>query len=644
MPLIKLDKAYLAYGHRALLDHIDFQIDTNERVCLVGRHGAGKSTLMRAIIGESILDDGERWCQPTLKIGYLAQDVNINSDQTVYDVVTEGLEETGHLLAEYHHVVHSISEASTGTTSDELENKLIHRLDELQRKIDSCQGWLIGQRVETVISRLDLEMDLLMKNLSGGYRRRVFLAQALVNEPDLLLLDEPTNHLDIAAINWIEQYLKGFKGSLLFITHDRTFLQNLATRIVELDRGRIFSYPGDYKNYLRKKEQQLVVEEQQSAKFDKKLAEEEVWIRKGIKARRTRNEGRVRALQALRAQRNQRRERSGAVKMALDSGAMSGKIVIDAMDVKKSYGDNVVISSLTTTIMRGDRIGILGPNGSGKTTLLKLLLGELKPDSGKVRIGTRLQPAYFDQQRAILDPEKTVADNLNQGSETVTIKGKSRHIIGYLKDFLFPPQQVKAKVKSLSGGERNRLLLARLFTRPSNLLVLDEPTNDLDVETLELLEELLGEYDGTLIVVSHDRTFLDNVVTSTLVFEGHGQVNEYVGGFEDWLRQRKPDALIFSQDETAKNKKPESKNIPGATNSKANKKKLTYKDQQALDKLPATIEKLETEKAQLDKTVSEPEFYQGDKKTIADTLSRINALGAELDECYQNWEALIDEQ
>ncbi|MFV1993548.1 MAG: ATP-binding cassette domain-containing protein, partial [Acidiferrobacterales bacterium] len=486
-----------------------------------------------------------------------------------------------------------------------------------------------------------------MKNLSGGYRRRVFLAQALVNEPDLLLLDEPTNHLDIAAINWIEQYLKGFKGSLLFITHDRTFLQNLATRIVELDRGRIFSYPGDYKNYLRKKEQQLVVEEQQSAKFDKKLAEEEVWIRKGIKARRTRNEGRVRALQSLREQRNQRRERSGAVKMALDSGAMSGKIVIDAMDVKKSYGDNVVISSLTATIMRGDRIGILGPNGSGKTTLLKLLLGELKPDSGKIRIGTRLQPAYFDQQRAILDPEKTVADNLNQGSETVTIKGKSRHIIGYLKDFLFPPQQVKAKVKSLSGGERNRLLLARLFTRPSNLLVLDEPTNDLDVETLELLEELLSEYDGTLIVVSHDRTFLDNVVTSTLVFEGHGQVNEYVGGFEDWLRQRKPDALIFSQEETAKKNKPGSQNnaahINTMANAKTKKKKLTYKEQQALDKLPALIEKLETEKSELEKIVSEPEFYQGDKKNVADTLARLKSINTELEDYFNQWEVLLDE-
>jgi ATP-binding cassette subfamily F protein uup len=636
MPLLKLDKALLSYGERALLDHIDFQIDTNERVCLVGRNGAGKSTLMRVITGELALDDGERWCQPTLKIGYLAQEATIDLEKTVYDIVTDGLEKTGKLLAEYHIVVRLISEHTSG----EVDKKLNHRLDELQREIDSCQGWQIGQRVETAISKLDLQMDSRMQELSGGYRRRVLLAQALVNEPDLLLLDEPTNHLDIAAINWMEQYLLGFKGSLLFITHDRTFLQNLATRIVNLDRGKIFSYPGDYKNFLKKKEEQLAVEAQKFAKFDKKLAEEEAWIRKGIKARRTRNEGRVRALEALRERRSQRRERAGAVKMALDSGAMSGKVVIDAYDAKKAFGDNVVIKSLTATIMRGDRIGIIGPNGSGKTTLLKLLLGELKPDSGKIRIGTKLQPAYFDQQRAILDPEKTVAENLGSGSEFVKVKGKDRHIIGYLKDFLFPPQQVKAKVKSLSGGERNRLLLARLFTQPSNLLVLDEPTNDLDVETLELLEELLSEYDGTLIVVSHDRTFVDNVVTSTFVFENDGEVNEYVGGFEDWLRQRKSHSLLFDQAKAGKSKANASK--PAARKKQANKVKLGYKEQQLLESLPVRIEKLEDEKSALDAEVADPDFYKGDKNKVAQILARLKKLGEELDECYKSWEAVLD--
>lgn len=640
MPLLKLDKANLAYGQRALLDHIDFQIDENERVCLVGRNGAGKSTLMRVITGEFALDDGERWCQPTLKIGYLAQDLDIDTEKTVYEIVTDGLEKIGHALSEYHATAKLISELDNGET----DKKLSHRLDELQREIDSCQGWQISQRVETVISRLDLEADVPMKNLSGGYRRRVLLAQALVNEPDLLLLDEPTNHLDIAAINWIEQYLLGFKGSLLFITHDRTFLQNLATRIVDLDRGKIFSYPGDYKNFLNKREELLEIEAQKFAKFDKKLAEEETWIRKGIKARRTRNEGRVRALKALRNRRNERRERSGAVKMALDSGTMSGKMVMDLHHVKKSYDEKTIVRSLTATVMRGDRIGIIGPNGSGKTTLLKLLLGELKPDSGKVRIGTKLQPAYFDQQRAILDPEKTVAENLGSGSDFVKVKGKDRHIIGYLKDFLFPPQQVKAKVKSLSGGERNRLLLARLFTQPSNLLVLDEPTNDLDVETLELLEELLSEYDGTLIVVSHDRTFLDNVVTSTFVFENEGDVNEYVGGFEDWLMQRKSSASLFEPGKQVakKENRAPSEDKPQTAKKLPGKVKLTYKEQRALESLPAKIEELEAEKTLLDQEVSDPGFYQGDQDKIKEILIRLQVIGDELTGSYQQWEALLD--
>ena len=473
-----------------------------------------------------------------------------------------------------------------------------------------------------------------MGSLSGGYKRRVMLARALVLEPELILLDEPTNHLDVEAIQWMEEFLLDFNGAVLFITHDRTFLRHLATRIIELDRGKITSWPGNYDTYITNKEERAVIEEQQNALFDKKLAQEEVWIRQGIKARRTRNEGRVRALEQLRRDRSARLNKTGNVKLQVESGESSGKIVIEAKGISKSFSDNVIIAPLSTKVMRGDRIGILGPNGVGKSTLLKMLLGELEPDTGSVNLGTKLSVAYFDQQRAVLDPEKTVADNLNFGSDTITINGRSRHVMSYLQDFLFPPARVRSPVKSLSGGERNRLLLARLFIQPANLLVLDEPTNDLDVETLELLEELLCNYDGTLILVSHDRTFLDNVVTSTLAFEGDGVVNEYVGGYEDWLRQSKKSPSNGDVKTTGvkevKKEKAKSKN------------KLSYNDQRELDGLPQTIENLEAEQEDIQQQISDAGFYQQEQTVVDKVLKRLSEVEKELELAYQRWEELGD--
>ena len=626
MALIKLESACLAYGHVPLLDKVDLQIDAGERVCLVGRNGAGKSTLMRVMEGQAELDDGGVWKKPDLRVGILSQEVPQLDDLTVYDVVAGGLDHMGKVIADYHHVLH---EMETNFT-DALNNKLAR----LQDEIDSNDGWNLEQRITSVITKLELPEDALMGSLSGGYKRRVMLARALVLEPELLLLDEPTNHLDVEAIQWMEDFLLNFNGAVLFITHDRTFLRHLATRIVELDRGKITSWPGNYDTYIKTKEERAVIEEQQNALFDKKLAQEEVWIRQGIKARRTRNEGRVRALESLRKERLERLNKVGNVNLQIEKGANSGKIVAEAEGISKSFGDNVIVKSLTTKIMRGDRIGILGPNGVGKSTLLKMLLGELEPDTGSVGLGTKLSVAYFDQQRAVLDPEKTVADNLNFGSDTITINGKSRHVMSYLQDFLFPPARVRSPVKSLSGGERNRLLLARLFIQPANLLVLDEPTNDLDVETLELLEELLCNYDGTLILVSHDRTFLDNVVTSTLAFEGNGVVNEYVGGYEDWLRQsrtRSTATQIQAKKTDKKETKPEKK-----------KTKLSYNEQYELDTLPQKIESLESEQEDIQKQVSEPDFYQKDKKDIDKVLARLSEVENELEVTYARWEELSD--
>jgi ATP-binding cassette subfamily F protein uup len=629
MALIKFDNVSLAFGHVALLDKVDFQIDPGERVCLVGRNGTGKSTLMQILRGVVVPDDGSVWRQQNVRIAWLAQEVPEDQQQSVFDVITAGLEGVGALLAEYHHVALSLAEDSSPA--------VLERLSELQSRLEAEDGWRLEQKVEDVISRLELPADTPLSDLSGGLKRRVMLAQALVTEPDLLLLDEPTNHLDLAGIQWLEEFLLGWNGSVLFITHDRAFLQKLATRIVELDRGILTSWPGDYKNYLQKKEEALAIEAEHNAKFDKRLAQEEVWIRQGIKARRTRNEGRVRALQAMRREYSERRKVQGKVNLKLETADRSGKLVVEVENASVGYGDKLIIRDFSTRIQRGDRIGIIGPNGAGKTTLLKLLLGELKPTKGTVKLGTKLEVAYFDQQRAVLDPEKTVMENLNSGSDTVTINGREKHVISYLQDFLFPPQRVRSPVSSLSGGERNRLLLARLFTQPANLLVMDEPTNDLDVETLELLEELLSEYTGTLLLVSHDRAFLDNVVTRTLVFEGQGVVNDYVGGYDDWLRQRQQPATQAATKAKAAGKA-EAK--PGAKPATGKTKKLSYKAQRELDGLPARLESLEAEQNALQAEVSAPEFYQQNKDEIAKKLERLEQVGNELEQCFARWEYL----
>ena len=628
MPLINLESASLAYGHVPLLNKVNLQVDAGERVCLVGRNGAGKSSLMKVIEGLIELDDGAIWKKPELRIAYLTQEVPQQDDMTVYDVVASGLADEGKLLSEYHHVLHKFE--------TDPSDKNMNRLSELQHQLETCDGWLIEQRVSTVLSKLSLSEDEKMSSLSGGYKRRVMLARALVTEPELLLLDEPTNHLDIESIQWIEEFLLSFNGALLFITHDRTFLRHLATRIIELDRGELTSWPGNYDQYLLTKEQRLAVEEEHNAQFDRKLAQEEAWIRKGIKARRTRNEGRVRSLQKLREQRSQRLDKTGNVKMQVDSGDASGKIVIEATDITKKFDDKFIIKSFSTTIMRGDRIGILGPNGVGKSTLLKILLGELPPDSGKVDLGTKLNIAYFDQQRAQLDPEKSVADNLNYGSESITINGKTRHVMSYLQDFLFPPARVRSPVKSLSGGERNRLLLARLFIQPANLLVLDEPTNDLDVETLELLEELLCQYDGTMLLVSHDRAFIDNVVTSTMVFEGDGVIAEYVGGYEDWLRQTKA-KKDNKADKNTKVNVTKDNEVPV----KPVKTKLSYKEQQELNALPEKIDALEKEQNELQLLISQPDFYRKEQDQVNRVLTRLKELEESLEKAYIRWERLV---
>jgi len=625
MFLLRFDDVSLAYGHLPLLAHVDFQIEPGERVCLVGRNGAGKSTLLRLITGAALPDDGEIWRRDALRIAHLEQEVPPDTDQTVFEVVAAGLGELGTLLTEYHRLTQHALAA---------EPSFLERMARLHARIDMLDGWNINQKVETVLSRLGLPADQSLADCSGGTRRQVMLARALVSEPDLLLLDEPTNHLDISAITWLEKFLLAYHGALIFITHDRTFVKHLATRIIEIDRGKLTSFPGDFDGYLSKKEEILEIEARALAKFDKKLAEEEAWIRQGIKARRTRNEGRVKALQAMRRERAQRLDAMGKARFGINAGALSGKLVVDLRRVSFRYGDNVLIDDLSTRILRGDRVGIIGPNGSGKSTLLELILGELAPASGQVVIGTRLQIAYFDQHRRLLNPEKTVRENMSD-SDYVTVKGRSRHVIGYLKDFLFQPERVDSPVKALSGGERNRLLLAKIFTRSANMIVLDEPTNDLDVETLELLEDLLADYEGTLLLVSHDRTFLDNVVTSTLVFEGRGKVGEYAGGYEDWERQR-------SSSLTTPPKRPRTPpRVTFADGERANgTRKLSYKEQRELEALPAKIEALEAEQAQLHRMMAGAEFYRQPSDKIAATMERLQALTNELEACYARWESL----
>ncbi|MCR4332189.1 MAG: ATP-binding cassette domain-containing protein, partial [Sulfuricaulis sp.] len=642
MPLLRLDKVSLAYGHRPLLEQAKLEIRRGERVCLVGRNGEGKSSLIRLLSGEALPDDGKIWIRPGTRIAHLAQEVSPDSDESVFDIVAGGLAGLGKLISQYHHTATELAHAHTPA--------LTQRLAQLQHELEAGDGWRLEQRVEMVLSRLGLDGDVSMHALSGGWRRRAMLARALVCEPDLLLLDEPTNHLDIEAITWLEEFLVDYPGALLFVSHDRAFLKRLATRIIELDRGALTSWPGSYDDYVRRKQAQLAVEAQHNALFDKKLSQEEAWIRQGVEARRTRNEGRVRALEALREERRRRLNRAGKVELKLEEGRQSGQLVFEAEHVEFSFGDTVVIKDFSVRVMRGDRIGIVGPNGAGKSTLIKLLLGELPPTRGQLRRGTKLQVAYFDQQRAQLDPKVTVMDSVGGGSQTVTINGRSQHVAGYLQNFLFPPERLRSPVSTLSGGERNRLLLARLFAQPANLLVMDEPTNDLDVETLELLEELLLEYQGTLLLVSHDRAFLDNAVTSTLVFEGDGRIGEYVGGYTDWLRQRRNPAAPGTEPPRAKTQSPASpsektraKAPPPASAAEKHgtkPRKLSYKEQREIETLPGKIETLEVEQSQLQAAVSAAGFYQQPGEAISATLARLQSVTAELEEYYARWEAL----
>jgi ABC transport system ATP-binding/permease protein len=596
MPIVRLDKVSLSFGLKPLLDAATLHIRKGERVCLLGRNGEGKSSLLHLITRQIVPDSGEVWVRPGARVASLAQEVSAASEVSVRDMVMSGF-----------------------------EARAAH------------DDWQAELQADQVISRLELDQEAPMSALSGGWRRRVMLGRALVAMPDLLLLDEPTNHLDIDAITWLEDMMLDFDGALLFISHDRAFVRRLATRIVELDRGQLRVWPGSYDNYVLLKRAALEVEAKHDALFDKKLAQEEVWIRRGVEARRTRNEGRVRALKQLRIERSERRERIGQVEIRVQDAAQSGKLVFEAAHVTQSFGASPVIADFSTRIMRGDRIGIIGPNGCGKTTLIKLLVGDLEPTSGTIRRGTNLLPAYFDQQREQLDVEASIMDNVTGGSgDTVIIDGQPRHVSGYLRDFLFPPERLQAPVSMLSGGERNRLLLARLFARPSNLLVMDEPTNDLDAETLELLEEMVANYPGTLLLVSHDRAFLDNVVTSTLVFEGNGQVNEYVGGYTDWLRQRSNSGAGAAAAAGAG----AGKTPPTAPPTVPKARRLSYKDQRELAALPEKINRLEAEQLQLQTQIADPKMFQGNAERGAAALQRLASLAAELESAYSRWDAL----
>ena len=653
MPLLSLQKLALAFGHLPLFANADLQIEAGERLALIGRNGAGKSSLLRVLSGEQPPDSGTIWREPGLRVSRLEQDVPAAGDRTVFAEVASGLGELGALVSEYHQAAVRVSE-----THDPAD---MEHLGALQHRLEERDGWRLEQKVEHIVSRLSLPAERRMDQLSGGWRRRALLGRALVSEPHLLLLDEPTNHLDIDAIRWLEGYLQGYPGAMLFVTHDRAFLTAIATRIVELDRGRFTSWPGGYANYLEKKEAALDAEARELERLDKKLLKEEAWLRQGVKARRTRNEGRVRALMALRAERAAYRAQSGTVRLAVDDGQGSGKLVFEADRVSKSFGGRVVVRDYSQRILRGDRVGLIGPNGSGKTTLLRLLLGELEPDSGEVRHGARLQVAYFDQQREQLDPDATLADSVNEGNTAVIVNGQPRHVVGYLADFLFPRERVQSPVRSLSGGERNRLMLARLFARPANVLVLDEPTNDLDIETLELLEELIGGFDGTVLLVSHDRAFLDNIVTSTVAFEGDGRVSEYVGGWEDYLRQsagREVGGAASRIDggsagrlvggsasqqvggqagRQVREPAGSVRVVNGADSRPVEKRKLSYNEQREFDALPARIEALEVEQRSLTTEMESPEFYKSGAERINEVMARLGVLGEELEAQLARW-------
>jgi ATP-binding cassette subfamily F protein uup len=630
MPYITLDKASLAFGHVALLDHADFQLDEGERVGLIGRNGGGKSSMMRVLSGQGTLDDGLLWRQPSARICYVSQEPVLDADDSVFDAVAKGLGPLQKLLHDYHHVSHQLGEP------DADYDTLLEQMQHLQTQLEAEDGWSVQARIETAIAKLDLDADKRVGDLSGGQRKRVALAQALVAEPDVLILDEPTNHLDFASIEWLEGLLNNFVGSVLFVTHDRRFLDNVATRIVELDRGKLAGFPGNFTAYLAIKERMLSDEAVVNAKFDKVLAQEEVWIRQGVKARRTRNEGRVLRLEQLRRDRAARREKVGKVEMTVDTGERSGKLVAELSHVSKGYGGRTLIKDFSCRIQRGDKIGLLGPNGAGKSTLLKLILGEITPDSGDVKLGTKMSVAYFDQLREQLDENMTLADTISQGSDFVEIGGQQKHVISYLGDFLFPPERARSPVKSCSGGERNRLLLARLFTQPANVLVLDEPTNDLDIETLELLEELLAQYDGTLFLVSHDRTFLDNVVTQVIAFEGEGKLVEYVGGYEDWVRVKKYQESVASARPAA--------STPPRPAAPAEKPKvasrLNYRETQELEALPKRIEALEQEQIDIAAHLADGTIFRNDARRAKQLQARNEEIEAEVLATMTRWEEL----
>jgi ATP-binding cassette subfamily F protein uup len=631
MALLTLRNIQLGFGGPLLLDHLNLSVDPGERICVLGRNGEGKSTLLKVISGELSTDDGERVLAQGARVTRLTQEVPEGIAGTVFEVVADGLGEQAAKVKAYH-------EASQRVIEDHSQQAL-DRLAHAQQALEAADGWQLEQQAERTISRMQLNPEARFEALSGGMKRRVLLARALVAEPHILLLDEPTNHLDMEAIAWLEDFLLGWDGTLIFITHDRRFLRSLATRIVELDRGRLTDWPGDYDNYLRRREERDNAEALENARFDKKLAQEEAWIRQGIKARRTRNEGRVRQLKAMRDEFSQRRGKQGTAKMAVNTAERSGKLVCEATDVNYAWDSAPIVKDFSTTILRGDRIGIIGPNGCGKTTLLNLLLGRLRPDSGRIQLGSRLEIAYFDQLRAQLDEDASVIDNVAEGSDKVLVNGQPKHIIGYLQDFLFAPQRARQPVRALSGGERNRLLLAKLFTKPANVLVMDEPTNDLDVETLELLEELLLSFDGTLLLVSHDRDFLDNVVTSTLVSEGGGRWGEYVGGYQDWLRQRPVPA-----DGAVPTPKPQPAAKPSGATDKSRPKKLSYKDQRELEQLPQRIEVLENRIGELQQALADPDLYKMPGERMTQLTTELAQSEAELAVAYRRWEALEEMQ
>ncbi|MGE5492302.1 MAG: ATP-binding cassette domain-containing protein [Actinomycetota bacterium] len=632
MPYLRLIDACLAFGHVPLLDHAEFQLDPGERVALIGRNGTGKSSLLAALAagnGRGRLDDGEVWTQPGIRVGYVPQEPPFDPELTVFEAVVGGMGDTSRLLAEYHEVSHRLAEAGAD------QEKLLARLQELQHELEALGAWAYEAQAERVIDRFALDPEAKVGTLSGGQKKRLALAQALAVAPEVLLLDEPTNHLDIGAIEWLENLLIDSGVTLLFITHDRRFLDRVCTRIVELDRGKLASFPGSFADYQQRKEALLHEESLANARFDKLLKEEEVWIRKGVEARRTRAVFRVQRLDRLRAERAARRERMGKVSLQLDTGEKSGQLVAELQHVGKRFGDKTVVRDFSSRIQRGDKIGLIGPNGAGKTTLLRLILGELKPDEGSVRLGTKMEIAYFDQFRAQLDPEASLADVISPGSDYVEINGARKHVIGYLEDFLFAPERARSPVKSLSGGERNRLLLARLFARPANVLVLDEPTNDLDIETLELLESLLQDYDGTLFLVSHDRTFLDNVVTQTIAAEGDGAWREYVGGYTDWAQyqaQRAKEAVA---------QKAEAKPAPKAAEApKPKADKLSWKEQRELEALPDRIAALEAEQQDITKRLEDPALYQNDPAAAQTHAARLAAIEDELLALLERWEIL----